>query len=159
MTTRIAGDPSISTAGWLTCLNAWFSTGAGSFEAAILLNGSSPGRRPAMLWGAIPLPGHPGMVEIPAVQREVHYFFPRPSRAQLVRELALDTKRGGRAKAEQLVRQVERLAGKVRTAWDVFIPSTVARRVGPAWLLVRYGDSLAQRVRFLESLRVTKLEL
>lgn len=156
---RIAGDPGISTAGWLTCLNAWFSSDAGSFEAAILLNGSSPGRPPAMLWGAIPLPGHPGMVEIPPVQREIHYRFPRPSRAQLARALALDTKRAGRAQAERLVRRVERLAGREQTAWDVFIPSTVARRVGAAWVLVRYGDGLAQRIRFLESLRVTKLEL
>jgi hypothetical protein len=156
---QIAADPDITTPGWLTCLNTWFSAGGASYEAAILLNARSPGRPPAMLWGAVPIPGHPGMVEIPQVQQEVHYYFPRPSRAQVARELARDTKRGGRAQAEQLMRRVERLSGKEQTAWNVFIPSTVARRVGPAWVLVRYGDSLTQRIRFLEALHVTKLEL
>ncbi len=156
---KIAADPNITTAGWLTCVNIWFSVGQTSYEAAILLNAKSPGKPPAMLWGAIPLPGHPGMIEIPPVQQEIHYFFPRPSHAQLARELAHDTKQGGRAKAEQMVGQVERLAGKVQTDWDVFIPSTVARRVGPAWVLVRYGNSFAQRIRFLESLRTVKIDL
>jgi hypothetical protein len=156
--TKIVGDPNITTPGWLTCLNTWLSLNGASYEAAVLLNAQSPGRPPAMLWGAIPVPGHPGMVEIPPVQQEVHYRFPRPSSAQAARELARDTKVGGRARAEQLLRQVEQLSGKERTAWDVFIPSTVARRVGPAWVLVRYGSSLAQRIGFLEALHVTKLK-
>jgi hypothetical protein len=157
--TKIAADPNIITPGWLTCLNTWYSTGGTSYEAAILLNARAPGRPPAMLWGAVPLPGHPGIVEIPPVQQKVHYYFPRPSPTQVARELARDIKRGGRAQAERLMRQVQRLAGKEQTAWDVFIPSTVARRVGPAWVLVRYGNNLAQRIGFLESLHVTKLEL
>jgi hypothetical protein len=157
--TRIAADPDITTPGWLTCLHTWFSAGGASYEAAILLNARSPGQPPAMLWDAVPVPGHPGMVELPPVQQAVHYRFPRPSRAQAARELARDTRRGGRAQAEQLMRQVERLSGKEQTAWDVFIPSTVARRVGPAWVLVRYGNSLAQRIAFLEALHVTKIEL
>jgi hypothetical protein len=157
--TEIAPDPTITTPGWLTCLNAWFSAGGASYEAAVLLNAQWPGRPPAMLWGAIPLPGHPGVVEIPPVQREVHYYFPRPSRAQAARELARDTMRGGRARAERLMRQVERLAGREQTAWDVFVPSTVARRVGPAWVLVRYGNNLAERLRFLAALHVAKIEL
>lgn len=157
--TKIAADPNIATPGWFTCLNTWFSAGGASYEAAILLNARAPGQPPAMLWDAVPVPGHPGMVEIPPVQQEVHYYFPRPSRAQAARELARDTRIGGRARAEQLMRQVERLAGREQTAWDVFVPSTVARRVGPAWVLVRYGENLAQRIRFLEALHVTKLEL
>jgi hypothetical protein len=157
--TKIAADLNITTPGWLTCLNTWFSLNGASYQAAVLLNARSPGRSPAMLWGAIPIPGHPGMVEIPPVQQEVHYRFPRPSRAQAARELARDTKLGGRARAEQLMRQVEQLAGKQQTTWDVFIPSTVARRVGPAWVLVRYGKSLAERLRFLQALQVTKMEL
>jgi hypothetical protein len=157
--TKIAADPNITTPGWLTCLNTWFSLNGASYEAAVLLNARSPGRPPAMLWGAIPIPGHPGIVEIPPVQQEVHYRFPRPSRAQAARELARDTKLRGRARAEQLMRQVEQLAGKEHTTWDVFIPSTVARRVGAAWVLVRYGNSLEQRVAFLESLHITKIKL
>ncbi|MBA3807865.1 MAG: hypothetical protein H0X28_05670 [Solirubrobacterales bacterium] len=156
---KIAADPSITTPGWLTCLNVWFSAAGESYDAAVLLNARSPGKPPAMLWGAIPVPGHPGMVEIPPVQREVHYLFPRPSRAQAARELARNTKTVGRARAEQLMRQVKELAGKEQTSWDVFVPSTVARRVGPTWVLVRYGNSLAQRISLLESLRVTKLKL
>ncbi|MGO9760199.1 MAG: hypothetical protein ACLP1Q_02920, partial [Solirubrobacteraceae bacterium] len=87
------------------------------------------------------------------------YRVPRPSRAQAAREFARDTKVAGRARAEQLIRQVEQLSGKEQTAWDVFTPSTVARRVGPAWVLVRYGNSLAQRRAFLEGLHITKIEL
>ncbi len=157
--TKIAADPNITTPGWLTCLNTWFTLNGASYEAAVLLNASSPGRSPAMLWDAIPIPGHPGIVEIPPVQQEVHYRFPRPSRAQAAREFARDTKVAGRARAEQLIRQVEQLSGKEQTAWDVFTPSTVARRVGPAWVLVRYGNSLAQRRAFLEGLHITKIEL
>ena len=157
--TRIAADHSITTPGWLTCLNTWYSVDGTSYEAAILLNANSPGRPPALLWGAIPVPGHPGISEIPAVQQQVHYFFPRPSRAQAARELARDTNLGGRAKAEQLMRQVEQLSGKEQTAWDVLVPSTVARRVGAAWVLVRFGHSPAERIRFLEALHVTKIKL
>lgn len=157
--TRIAGDPDMTARGWLSCLDEWLNAGGGSYEAAILLDGRSPGVAPAMLWGAIPVAGHPGMVQIPSVQRVIHYFFPRPSHAVLARELARDTRTVGRARAKQLVGQVERLAGREQTAWDVFTPSTVARRVGPAWVLVRYGASFAQRVRFLEALRVTRLAL
>jgi hypothetical protein len=157
--TKIAADPKIITPAWLTCMNTWLSLDGASYEAAVLLNAKSPGRQPAMLWGAIPIPGHPGLVEIPPVQQEVHYRFPRPSNAQLARELARNTKIAGRSRAEQLMRQVERLSRKEQTTWDVLVPSTVARRVGPAWVLVRYGSSLAQRLAFLEGLHVTKIEL
>lgn len=157
--TRIAPDPSIATPGWLSCLYTWFSVGGASYETAILLNASSPGSPPAMLWGAIPLPGHPGMVEIPPVQREVHLRFPSPSRAEQARELARATKRVGRTRALQGLRRTAQLAGKEQTYWDVFIPSTVARRVGPAWVLVRYGNSLTGRIAFLQALHVTKLAL
>jgi hypothetical protein len=150
--TKIAPDPSITTPGWLSCLNAWFSQGRGSYETAILLNASSPGSAPAPLWGAIPVPGHPGIVEIPPVQREVR--LPPLSSAEARRILTVDTRRAGRVRAEQVLHESER-----RTVWDVFIPSTVARRVGSAWLLVRYGNSLAQRIAFLQALHVTKIAL
>ncbi|MGO9321538.1 MAG: hypothetical protein ACLQBY_12145 [Solirubrobacteraceae bacterium] len=160
VTQRIAADPSITVPAWLTCLHVWYSAGDATYETAILLNASSPGSAPAPLWGAIPVPGHPGIVEIPPVQREIHFRIPKPSSAQVARELARDTKIAGRARAEALMRQVERAASrKGETFWDVFVPPTVARRVGPAWLLVRYGDSLAQRIAFLDALHVTRIEL
>jgi hypothetical protein len=126
--TQIAGDPSITSSAWLSCLHVWFAAGGASYETAILLNGKSPGATPAPLWGAVPVPGHPGVVEIPPIQREVHF-----------------TARAG-----------------LRTpgpSWDQFVPPGVARRVGPAWVLVTHGRSLAQRIAFLESLHVTKLPL
>jgi hypothetical protein len=90
------------------------------------------------------------------VERELHFRIPKPSSAQLAR----DTKIAGRARAQELIRQVERAASKAgETYWDVLVPPTVARRVGPAWLLVRYGDSLAQRIAFLDALHVTRIEL
>ncbi len=156
---KIAPDPSITTPGWLSCLYEWVSQGGASYETAILLNASSPGSPPAVLWGAIPLPGHPGTVEIPPVQREVHLRFPSLSRTAQARELAEVTERVGRARALQALRHTAQLAGREQTYWDVFIPSTVARRVGPAWVLVRYGPSLAARIAFLQALHVTKIEL
>ncbi len=160
VTDAIAADREITVPAWLTCLHVWYSAGATAFETAILLNASAPGRAPAPLWRAVPVPGHPGIVQIPPLEREIHFRIPKPSRAQLQRELALDTRRSGHARAQALIRQVQRAASKQGEAvWDVFVPPTVARRVGPAWLLVRYGDSLAQRIAFLDSLHVTRMEL
>lgn len=148
--TKIAGDPNIATPGWLSCLDTWFSAGGTSYEAAILLDAKSPGSTPAPLWGAIPVPGHPGIVEIPPVQRAFHLAPLSP--AEATRILTVDTRRGGRARAEQVLRESER-----RPIWDVLVPPAVARRVGPAWLLVRDGNSLAQRIAFLDALHVTKI--
>ncbi len=150
--TEIAPDRAITVPGWLTCLHVWFSAPGTSYETALLLNAKSPGSTPAPLWGAIPLPGHPGIVEIPPVQRA--FRLPPLSPAEARRILAVDTRRGGRARAEQILRESER-----RTFWSVLVPPTVARRVGPAWLLVRYGNSLAQRLAFLQALHVTKIAL
>jgi hypothetical protein len=156
---KIAADPNITTPAWLTCLHTWFSLNGTSYETAILLDAQSPGRPPAMLWGATPIPKHPGMVQIPALQQEIHFRIPKPSSAQIARELAQDTKMVGRARAETYVRQVEQAAGKQQTFWSVFIPPTVARRVGAAWVLVRYGNSLRERIGFLQALHVTKIAL
>ena len=150
--TQIAGDRRITTPAWLSCLHVWFSQGGASYETAILLNGSSPGAAPAPLWGAIPVPGHPGIVEVPPIERAVH--LPALSAAQEHRILAVDTKSSGRAHAEQILHESER-----RTFWEVFVPPGVARRVGPAWVLVNDGSSLAKRIAFLDSLHVSKLEL
>ncbi len=149
---ELAPDRDITTPGWLTCMHTWYSLGGASYETALLLNAKSPGSTPAPLWGAIRLPGHPGIVQIPPVERE--FRLPPLSPAQATRILAADTKTGGRARAEQILSESER-----RTFRDVLVPPTVARRVGPAWVLVRYGNSTAGRIRFLEGLHVSKLEL
>ncbi|HEY4917677.1 MAG TPA: hypothetical protein VIH92_12240 [Solirubrobacteraceae bacterium] len=126
--TVIAPDPAITVPGWLTCLHTWYTLDGSSYETAILLNAKSPGSPPAMLWGAVPLAGHPGTVRIPAVEREIHFRLPQyPGRELISRE--------------------------------VLTPPTVARRVGRAWVLVREGRSLAQRIALLDSLRVTRMEI
>lgn len=118
--TAIAADRVITTPAWLACLDVWQSVGSVSYETAVLLNGASPGSQPPPLWGAVPVPGHPGIVEVPAVER-VHHFV---------------------------------INGKHHTFHDAFIPPTVARRLGPGWLVVRYGRNLAGRISFLNHMTV-----
>jgi hypothetical protein len=122
--TNIAPDHGLTTSAWLPCLHVWYSYAGTSYETAILLNAGSPGSPPAPLWGAVPIPGHPGTVEIPPVEQEDHF----------------------------------RVAGKQHTFLDVLTPPTVARRIGPAWLLVRYGRNLAQRIAFLNALHVAPIK-
>jgi hypothetical protein len=81
-----------------------------------------------MLWGAVPLAGHPGTVRIPAVERVIHFRLPE-------------------------------YPGRELSSRDVLVAPTVARRVGPAWVLVREGRGLAQRIALLDSLRVTRMEI
>jgi len=157
--TEIAPDRAIAGPAWLTCLHTWFTVDGASYETALVLNASSPGSPPAMLWGAIPVAGHPGIVQIPAVQQEVHFRVPRLSHRQEARELAERTRMFGRARALREQRRAAQVAGKEHSYLDVFVPPTVARRVGPAWLLVRDGNSLAQRIAFLQALHVTRIEL
>jgi hypothetical protein len=38
-------------------------------------------------------------------------------------------------------------------------PATLARREGDAWLLVRYGRDLTERIAFLQALHVTRIAL
>jgi hypothetical protein len=157
--TVIASDRAITVPGWLTCLHTWYSLDGANFETAVLLNAKAPGSPPAMLWGAIPVAGYPGVVQIPAVQRQIHFRLPRLSSRQEALALAEAAKKPPRARAMQEQRLRERLAGKEHSFWDVLTPPTVARRVGPAWILVRDGSSLGQRIAFLEGLHITKLKL
>lgn len=152
VTREISPNSYITVPAWLTCVHVWFSIPGASLETALLLNAKAPGSAPAPLWGAVPVPGHPGIVEIPPVEREIH--LPPLSAAMAKRILAVDTKQAGRARAEQVLHESER-----RTVWDVLVPATVARRVGPAWLLVREGNSLQQRIAFLQSLHVTRMAI
>ncbi|HUN77957.1 MAG TPA: hypothetical protein VMU32_03470 [Solirubrobacteraceae bacterium] len=119
--TEIASDRAITTAAWLSCMDAWLSHGGVSYEVALLLDAAAPGRAPAPLWGAVPVSGHPGVFQIKAVERR--WRFP--------------------------------IRGHERTFTSVYVPRAVIRRVGPAWLVVRYGGSLAQRIDFLDSLRAS----
>jgi hypothetical protein len=119
--TEIAPDRHITTTAWLSCMDAWLARDGVSYEVALLLDAAAPGRPPAPLWGAVPVPGHPGVVQIRAVERQ--WRFP--------------------------------VHGRLRTFTSVYVPPAVARRVGPAWLIVRYGHTLAQRIAFLDALHVT----
>jgi hypothetical protein len=49
--------------------------------------------------------------------------------------------------------------GRELASREVLTPPTVARRVGRAWVIVRDGRSLAQRISLLDSLRVTRMEI
>jgi hypothetical protein len=149
---QIAPDRAITVPAWLTCVHVWFSVPRQSFEAALLLNAKAPGSAPAPLWGAVPVPGHPAIVQIPPVEREFHLPPLSPTAAKRI--LAVDTKHIGRVRAEQVLHESQR-----RTFWEVFVPGTVARRVGPAWLLVREGNNLQQRIAFLQSLHVSRMDI
>lgn len=119
--TEIAPDRHITTTAWLSCMDAWLGRGGVSYEVALLLDAAAPGRPPAPLWGAVPVPGHPGIFQIEAVERDWHFA----------------------------------IHGRERTFASVYVPRAVIRRVGPAWLIVRNGGTLAQRVAFLDALRAT----
>lgn len=157
--TVIAPDRAITVPGWLTCLHTWFSLHGVNFETAVLLNAKAPGRPPAMLWGAIPVAGHPGIVQIPAMQQQIHFRLAQLSPRQEALALAEAARKPPRARAMQEQRLRERLAGREHSFWDVLTPPTLARRVGPTWVLVRDGGSLGQRIEFLQALHVTKLKL
>ena len=57
--TTLAGAPAAATSAFLACLQVWYSTPTGSFQAAMLLDARAPGSTPAPLWGATPVPDHP----------------------------------------------------------------------------------------------------
>ena len=137
--TKVTPDRAANDAQFLTCLQMWFNVPGGAFQAAVLLNARSPGRPPAALWGATPVPGHPGLVKIDA--RTYRPASPGLNTEQLARD------RGD--------------AFAARTAQHpIPIQSlTVARRVGPAWLLVINGGSLTQEIGLLNHLTITHLRL
>jgi hypothetical protein len=121
--TTIAADTALIDPGFLSCLNGWDRWHGATYEVGVLLNARDPGKTPASLWNSTPVSGHPGIVEIKAVQVRR----PTPSRH-----------------ANQIV---------------TLAPATLARRVGPAWLVVRYRNSIGQATRFLGALTITKLDL
>ena len=160
--TAIAPDRTASGPAFLSCLSTWYSWHHASFDVGLLLNAESPGSPPAPLWDSRALPGHPGVVEINATQE--HIKLPRLSMTVSAAFLALVTQRLGKTGASRYVKRYEQRAqrlnrefpqGRVRVI--VLSPAAVARRVDNAWLIVRDGDNLAQRIAFLDALRITRL--
>jgi hypothetical protein len=151
--TRIAPDRAVSGSAFLSCLQTWYARGSTAFQAAVLLNAQAPGRAPAPLWGATPVPGYPGVVQIKAVE------YPRAplNRQRAASEVARVRRERGPAAARAAARSIAQLAAW--SHWIVLAPASVARRVGDAWLLVQDGGSLAQRIAFLDSLRITRVDL
>jgi hypothetical protein len=66
--TAIAPDNAVSGPAFLSCFESWYQWHGAAFEVGILLNAQAPGRPPAVLWNATPLPGHAAIVNIKAVQ-------------------------------------------------------------------------------------------
>ena len=154
--TEIAADHNITSAGWL---RAWTLVHA-AMKAATDRDPArrqQPGKPPAMLWNAsrFPAPGTRGDSTRAASNPLAH---PAAQQGAAGAALAERTESFGRAKALQLQRHIAQQAGKEHPYLQVLVPPTVARRIGPAWLLVRYGNSPAQRIAFLRTLQTDRLE-
>jgi len=145
--TAIAPDPRVAGPAFLSCLQEWYTRPGETFQAAILLNAQHPGAPPANLWGARPVPGHRGLIQIPPVQWE--QTPPAGLRAKVAARL---TPRYGRARAQTLAQQW------ITQQWTHTGPRIVARRAGNAWLVVQQG-SLPQEIAFLNSLSISRLNL
>jgi hypothetical protein len=161
--TDIAPDRNVTGTAFLSCLEAWYRWHGNGFQVGILLNAEAPGSLPAALWNATALPRHPGIVEVKPVQ-QAYKIKPLPTRLPASVIVAVSKREGKAAAAQQEARWQrtarafnERHAG--RTTWRVYAPGALARRVGAAWLVVRDGSSLAQRLEFLDGLRVTRLDV
>ena len=155
--TAIAPDHAVSGPAFLSCLHTWYRWHGTGFEVGVLLNAESPGSPPAPLWNATPLASHPGLFQIKPVQVRIQTQLNRFNQLSL----AALTRRIGRAAAERQIANQDRIIRQHERThpWRVLAPAAVARRVGPAWLVVRYGNSLAQRIQFLNGLHTIRLDL
>jgi hypothetical protein len=142
--TAINPDPAANDLAFRSCMQEWFNVPGGAFQAAVLLDARSPRRPPAALWGATPVPGHPGVVKIDARS----YRPPAPLDAKQLARLARNRGRAFAARVARLAQQPIPIQ-----------PLTVARRVGPAWLPVLHGGNLTQEIRLLNQLTITRLRL
>jgi hypothetical protein len=133
--TRIAADEAAPNTAFFTCMQVWYRYRSTDFQAALLLDGHSPGHAPKMLWGAKPLVGQPGVFRVPAI------YGPRLSAREKAR--IRSEGHGDDIGAFEQPRE----------------PETLLRREGPALLLVRYGRTLSERLAFLKALRVTRIAL
>ena len=132
--TEIAPDTAVRGTAFFTCMQVWYRRNGMSFQSALLLNAQAPGRPPSPLWGARPLPGHPGIVQVNAVY-------------------------GRRPTAQELAALRREHPRVVAFAERPIEPATLARREGDAWLLLRYGHSLSEQIAFLQALHITRLAL
>jgi hypothetical protein len=130
---KIAPDTAVTGTAFLTCIEVWYNHDGASLQAALLLNAQAPGRRPAPLWNVTPLSGHPGVVRVHAIYRRWEI-----------------------TGASRLRREHPRAATIVESTLE---PPALARREGDAWLLVRYGRSTAERLRFLDALHIARMRL
>ena len=63
---QVTAQPAAAPSAYLNCLNLFDANGNDQFQVIVLLNARHPGRPPAELWGAQPVPGHPGVVALGA---------------------------------------------------------------------------------------------
>ena len=139
---RIAPTPGVPASALVSCFDgAYVLPNARIFEVGVLVNARNPGAPPPPLWGAVPMRGHAGTAEVPAVQAEVPAADESPA--------------GGGTPASRVASQ----AAATALARTVLASAIIARRVGDAWLVVRDAGSVADDLRALDSLRVTRLEI
>ena len=129
----VAPQPAAAPSAFLSCIKQWDVVRGTWFEVSVLLNARHPSRPPAPLWGAEPVPGHPGIVEIraPSILWEPEPIARSPRTAEI---------RVSRPQPTEIV----------------------ARRVSHAWLvtgatLAGAAPTLKQALEVLASLRVTRL--
>jgi hypothetical protein len=148
----IVADQSVSGPAFLACTNIWYTLPGRTFEVGLLLNAQQPGAPPASLWGATPIPGHTGLVQLWAVR----WLQPPPPpglASTIVKRLR---HRYGTLGAQRIAREIVASARMNRVIQ--LAPEAVAERIRGAWLLVEFG-TVAQRLDFLKTLSVTRLDL
>ena len=174
--TTISAYPQATGPAFLSCLQAWYHWQGRTFDVGVLVNAKSPGSTPAMLWNATQIPGHRGMVEIKAVEYVTRTRIPRLS-AESFATFAVTTRPGERINLKRLrelqqrafnahKQQYERLAalhnrraGQIIVTRRILAFPAVAKRVGAAWIVVRDGHALNERIAFLAGLHLTRLHL
>lgn len=150
VSTRLGGQAAVPATAFFSCLDAWYvAPGGAAYEVGVLLDGRHPGSMPPPLWGAAQLPGHPGVAWVPAVAE------PALTAAQVAADVrAILARRRPESRLDLAAFAPARLASEL-AAVRVLSPPVLARRVGPAWLLVRNGRTLAAQLAFLDALRLS----
>lgn len=150
VSTRISGEAEAPATALYSCVDAWYVTpDRAAYEVGVLLDGRRPGSIPPPLWGAVPLPGHPGVVRVPPVAE------PALTAAQVAAGVrAILARRSRRHAAPGLAAYApSRLASELAEVRVLAAP-VLARRVGRAWVIVRNGTPAAQ-LAFLDTLRLS----
>lgn len=138
---------------FITCVASWYVLPGGqAFQAALLLNAQHPGATPAPLWGASAVRGHPGFVYLESVMARRQ---PLPTPVFSPRQVAALIRRLGKPAARRMIRNAEAYA---KQTVITLAPAMLARRDSNAWLVVISG-TLAQEIAFLDTLRITRLDI